>query len=134
LASVGQLESLWYINASTAQSEQELQASFALMDRKPSKRLLDLYDEYQAYVQRQGSAAGFRPSHSGLHVGNGLVTIQAAPTKDGSILLKDLEALGLQHGAASRWSVSGLFPIAALGSVDKLESLGYMRESIAFTN
>jgi hypothetical protein len=109
-------------------SEEEiLRTKEALRGRKPSKELLDLYDEYQAHVQRQGSAEGFKPSHSWLQVRNGLVVIQAVPFEEGGkALLRDLEALGLQRGITSRWTVSGLLPIAALGSLDQLENLKYV--------
>ena len=101
---------------------------------KASSDLVSLYQEYQTYVNRAGSAQGFEPSNTTLRLIDNLVVVDAVASLDGNVLNSDLEALGLQNSAVVGFLVSGRLPISTIGSLDPLDSLKFVRPAFATSN
>lgn len=84
-----------------------------------SGSLLDLHEEYQAYLQQnnvQRSSAVFNSSSSRLIITAETVVIDAAASGDPNALAEDLEALGAQDVAVFGRMVSCRLPPAAVGN------------------
>lgn len=73
-------------------------------------------------------SAAFEPP-GGLRVADGRVWIDATATQSSAQLKADLEALGLEEGAAAGPVVSGRLPVAALPAAARLMELRSMRPS-----
>ena len=101
-----------------------------------SGRLADVYDEYQAYLQKGGFATlqeAFKPTNRMAPVVDGLIVIDAIAEGDPEALLADLEALGLQNGATFGAMVSGRRNIANEKADRMAAVVGAVRESIRKT-
>jgi hypothetical protein len=95
--------------------------------------LATLFKEYETF--RQGGSVGtFKPSNPYLRVGDGRVVIDAVASGEAKELLADLEALGLQKGAAFSRMVSGRLPIEAIDDLPGLDSLKFVRPAQAITH
>lgn len=118
----------------SAPPEQGLFAGIA--DQKLTKISHDLHvlhQEYQAYLD-QGGGGTLRPSNAVLPVISDRVVVDAVASGDTNVLLADLKALGLQKAAAYGRMVSGQLPIAAIGDLDALDSLNFVRPAYATTS
>lgn len=71
--------------------------------------------------------------HSPISPDGRFVTVEAAAVEETSRLLRDLQALGLQRGAAVENVVSGRLPISSIREAAALSSLRGMRPSYART-
>ena len=81
------------------------------------------FDGWKAARSQPVPAADFRPRHPFAPVGGGYVTIDAVAEGDAGVLLDNLTALGLRHGAVSGHLVSGRLPLAALAALDAIPGL-----------
>lgn len=97
-----------------------------------SQELRDLKAEYDAFVKDHPPEA-FTPSHPLIRIKNGLVLIDASATGDAAALLAELQALGLEGGAAYGNMVSGSLPITAIDDLEDLEHLRFVRASMGST-
>lgn len=100
---------------------------------KVSHDLFALLQEYEAYLIL-GSSGALKPRNSVLPVIGNLVVVDAVALGNSEALLADLEALGLQKGAAYGRMVSGWLPIDAIDDVNALDSLNFIRPAYAITN
>lgn len=120
--------------ASVAQRERHDQSTMARL----SLQLANLYDEYSAHLAkvRNGTAKpeSFTPSNTLLRVSNGRVAIDAVASGDAAALQANLEALGMQHGAAVGSLVGGWLPIESLEAAATLDGLRFARPSYAWRN
>jgi hypothetical protein len=95
--------------------------------------LATLFEEYESFLQ-EGSVAAFKPSNPHLRVVDGRVVIDAVASGEAKELLTDLEALGLQNGAAFGRMVSGRLPIETIDDLAGLDSLKFARPAQAITH
>lgn len=95
--------------------------------------LAALFEEYETFLQG-GSVGAFKPSNPHLRIMDGRVVIDAVASRDSKELLTELEALGLQNGAALGGMVSGQLPIEAIYDLNSLESLKFARPAYASTH
>jgi len=95
--------------------------------------LAALFKEYDTFLQK-GSVGVFKPSNPHLRVMDGRVVIDAVASGEAKDLLADLEALGLQNGAAFGRVVSGLLPIEAIDDLAGLDSLKFARPAYSITH
>ncbi|MEM6859000.1 MAG: lamin tail domain-containing protein, partial [Pseudomonadota bacterium] len=103
--------------------------------------LAELYFEAQLELSglagsaREDAMAGFTSSNQSAPLNAGMVTIDiAASNGDGPGLLAQLEALGLQGGAAMGALVSGQLPLDAIDDLAALDSVAFARPAYAITN
>ena len=89
-----------------------------------------LYNEYSSYLA-SGEGGVFKSTNSLVQVIDGRVIIDAVASGDASVLKADLEALGMQHGAAFGRVVSGQLPITAIRQLPTLPSLNFARAASA---
>ncbi len=100
---------------------------------KVSTKLLALDNDARATITRPGAAAAMAgPQTRGMiSVSDGYVAVDAVSTApDGSTLLADLEARGLQDGVVYGALVTGRMPTAGLASLEGLTSLRQIRPAI----
>ncbi len=93
--------------------------------------------EFQAF-QNQGGAE-FRATNNAIPLSNTasddpLVTIDAIATGDANTLLNDLQALGLQDGAVFGRVVSGRLPMSAIGRLNTVANMNFIRPAYAMAN
>ena len=100
---------------------------------KVGGHLSELYKEHQS-AQSQGKGDGYVPGRDFLPVTKDGVVIDAVASDDAGELLADLEALGLQNGAAFGSIVSGRLPVSAIEKMAALDSLRFARPSYMTTN
>jgi len=143
-SNVGQAQSSRDISSLTAETARQGQSEAiarALEARagamaKVGPALTELYDQHQA-AQRQRAFAleepAFVPANPLIRMVGDMVIIDAVAAQDTQALLRDLEALGLTHGASFGHVVSGRLPVAALDELAGLESLQFVRPAMAMT-
>jgi hypothetical protein len=100
---------------------------------KVTHDLVVLQKAHETHVQLH-SLEPFKPSNPYLRVVDGRVVIDAVASGEAKELLTDLEALGLQNGAAFGRMVSGRLPIAAIEKLQNLDSLKFVRPAYMATN
>lgn len=99
--------------------------------RKIDQQLIEAYQQY--YVDDKYEHAGQNDASSLTQ--DGYVAVDAvAGAEGGEALLSDLEALGLQNGAAYRNSVGGLLPLEAIPAAVATDTLVSIRTPAAQTN
>jgi hypothetical protein len=93
-----------------------------------------LYQEFSDYVAR-GRPGAFATSLVGVRLDADRVLVDAiADDDDETLLLPQLQALGLGAGAARGRLASGWLPMAALDAASRLPGLRSLRPVYAFTN
>ena len=121
------------VMAQSAESPSSQRPSKADM-AKVSGHLLDLHEEYQAFLQQksvQRSSAVFNASDSQMNISEETVVIDAAASGDPNALANDLKALGAQDLAVFGRMVSGRLPLSAIPALKDLTSLQLARPSYA---
>jgi uncharacterized repeat protein (TIGR01451 family) len=103
---------------------------------KLSPDLAGLYEEFTNAISDGRLQETFVPSSELLQLATvaDWVVIDAIAANDAQALLADLEALGLQNGAAVEPLVSGWLPIVALEDAAALSSLHYARPAYTLRN
>jgi len=109
-------------------------AMTAMSSRRLSEHLAALAQEYDDYVKAGRMGSSFHSSHRWIRTVNDAVVIDAVALGDTAALKKELEALGLIHGAVAGPLVGGLLPIRALRAAAALPNVGRIRESITRTH
>jgi hypothetical protein len=94
-----------------------------------SGELLDLFNQFTEYIESGKPAEEFEPTDTGLRLDSGSVLIDATSDTSGIILMEELEGLGLKGGASVGRVVSGWFPVASIGELDRVEHLKFVRAS-----
>jgi len=97
---------------------------------KIAPELITLYDEYSNYLA-SGKSGVFKSAHSSVQVIDDRVVIDAVASGDATVLLMDLEFLGIQRAVAFGRVVSGQLPISAIPSMALLPSLNFARAASA---
>ena len=102
---------------------------------KVSSDLMQVASAPAGGAQRSAIAVSQVPGLSvspNIQVFNGYVVIEATSTTgDATALLRDLQAQGLQNGAAYGVMVSGLFPVGKLEALESVSSLRFVRPAYA---
>jgi len=101
---------------------------------KVGSALAGLYDQHEAAQRQRAFTLEERalvPVNPMIRMVGDMVIIDAVAAKDTQALLRDLEALGLTHGASFGNVVSGRLPVAALDSLADLDSLQFARPAMA---
>ena len=97
--------------------------------------LASLYQEHtSSEVNVFSTALSSQSSNSMVEVIGDAVVVDFVATEDADALLADLQKLGLKQGSVYGRYVSGILPIAAIGSAADLKSLKFARASIATIN
>ncbi len=91
------------------------------------------HEVFQAERPLRLAQPPLEPADPMIRVRDGYVTIEAVAADDTETLLRELEALGLQGGAAFGPMVSGRLPIAALDDMAALDALRQARPAMAIT-
>ncbi len=91
------------------------------------------HEAFQAESRLRVEQPLLEPADPMIRVRDGYVTIEAVAADDTETLLRELEALGLQEGAAFGRMVSGRLPISALDEVAALDALRQARPAMAIT-
>ncbi len=101
-------------------------------DPKVDPNLKKVYEKAAAATQRGGNTEkpevkGLSASDDLLQIFNGKIVIEAIAKDDSKALLKSLQDLGLEKGAAFGGMVSGLLPIEAIPKLSGIISLKHVR-------
>jgi hypothetical protein len=91
-----------------------------------------LHEAYTSH-QRQGGGTDFKSEHPSVRIAEDRVVIDAVASGDSSVLLADLEALGLEKVSSFGRMVSGQLPIRAIADANALDSLQFARPAGAAT-
>ncbi|MFQ5569381.1 MAG: T9SS type A sorting domain-containing protein [Rhodothermales bacterium] len=110
----------------------------ALAQEKPNdpvhNDLLSLLEEFETFIEHN-PASEFKASNTLLRIRDGsFVLIDATASTNADSLLADLQALGLENGAAFGLMVSGWLPISAIRDLANLASLNHVLPSYMGTN
>ena len=97
----------------------------------PSKVSQMLPALHAAYSEARQSGTTFRSNDPYLRIADDRVVIDATAAGDAQALKADLEALGMRHAVAFGRVVSGELPIAAIPTLNGLDSLAFVRGSAA---
>ena len=90
---------------------------------KVSSALTALYEEYQAYVKREGTDEGFQPSNPLMPVVGNRVLLDAVAQGNAEGLKNDLKGLGLKKASRFGRKVSGRLPIKAIKKMGSLSEM-----------
>lgn len=103
-------------------------------ERDRFRDLTELSQEYENFIEGGGSD-DFEPSNPLIQVGDDIedtadvpvVTIEAVASGETEVLIRDLEALGLQNSVSFGRIANGLLPIDALENLENLNTLKFAR-------
>jgi hypothetical protein len=126
---VGVIVLIFVIDSHAQTGSEPTRTKDKLLD-KVDPDLVVLIEEYR----QQGRSDPFTPGNPLLRLVDGRVLIDAVAIDDATVLLADLEGIGLQKGAAFGRIVSGQLPINAIDNLANLESLHSIQPVYAATH
>ena len=91
-----------------------------------------LHEDYISH-QRQGDGTEFESERPSVRIAEDRVVIDAVASGNASVLLADLEALGMEKASSFGRMVSGQLPIRAIADANALDSLQFARPAGAAT-